>query len=189
MSSYFSAINKLWIQMGMRFYPKCYYIWPDFSVLANKQKLILNCCLKNDVASLEDIFLLSCLIVANHTISVASPGTQFRFTFSFCFRKNCSIQFFPVLLPATIQPCMEYHYHAWAGSLSCYLELLDNLQKWICRTVGPLLAALLEPLAHHWNAANLSLFYRYYLCRGSSELAQLVPLSYTWGRSMCYSDR
>ena len=36
------------------------------------------------------------------------------------------------------------------GAPSCYLELLDKLQKWICRTVGPSLATLatsLEPLA------------------------------------------
>ena len=32
---------------------------------------------------------------------------------------------------------------------SCYLELLDKLQKWTCRAVGSSLAASLEPLAHH----------------------------------------
>ena len=45
--------------------------------------------------------------------------------------------------------------HVWAGAPSCYLELLDKLQKQICRTVGSSLAASLEPLAHHWNAASL----------------------------------
>ena len=44
---------------------------------------------------------------------------------------------------------MEYCCHIWAGAPSCYLELLDKLQKQICRTVGPSLAASLEPLAHH----------------------------------------
>ena len=43
---------------------------------------------------------------------------------------------------------MKYCCHVWAGAPSCYLELLDKLQKWICRTVGPSLAASLEPLAH-----------------------------------------
>ena len=73
--------------------------------------------------------------------------------------------------------------------LYCYLELLDKLQKPICRTVGPSLATSLEPLAHHRNVASLSLFYRYYFGRCSSELAQLVPLPYSQGRSTCYSDR
>ena len=77
---------------------------------------------------------------------------------------------------STIQPCMEC---CCAGAPSCYLELLDKLQKRICRTVGPSLAASLEPLAHCLNVATLSLFYRYYFGRCSSELAQLVPLPYS----------
>ena len=49
---------------------------------------------------------------------------------------------------STIQSCMEYCCHVWAGAPSCYLELLDELQKQIYRTVGPSVAASLEPLAH-----------------------------------------
>ena len=49
---------------------------------------------------------------------------------------------------STIHPYMEYCCHVWAGAPSCCLELLDKLQKRICRTVGPSLAAFLEPLAH-----------------------------------------
>ena len=56
-------------------------------------------------------------------------------------------------------------------------------------TVGPSLAASLELLTHHRNGASLSLFYRYYLGRCSSELAQLVPLPYSRGRFTCYCDR
>ena len=82
------------------------------------------------------------------------------------------------LYKSTIQPCMEYCCHFWAGAPSCYLELQDNLQKRICRTVGTSLAASLEPLAHRRNVASLNLFYRYYFGRSSSELAQLVPLPY-----------
>ena len=93
------------------------------------------------------------------------------------------------LYKSTIWPCMEYCCHVWAGAPSCYLELLDKLQKRICRTVGPSLAASLEPLAHRRNVASLSLFYRYYFGRCSSELAQLVPLRYSRGRSTRYSDR
>ena len=44
--------------------------------------------------------------------------------------------------------CMEYCCHVWAGATSCYLELLDKLQKQLSRTVGPSLAASLELLAH-----------------------------------------
>ena len=83
------------------------------------------------------------------------------------------------LYKSTIHPCMEYCCHVWAGAPSCYLELLDKLQKPIRMTVGPSLAASLEQLAHRRNVANLSLFYRYYFRRCSSELAQLVPLPFS----------
>ena len=83
------------------------------------------------------------------------------------------------LYKSTICPCMEYCCHVWAGAPSCYLELLDKLQKRICRTVGPSLAASLEPLAHRRNVASLSLFCRYYFGRCSSELGQLVPLPFS----------
>ena len=61
------------------------------------------------------------------------------------------------LYKPTIRPYMEYSCHAWAGAPSCYLELLDELPKQICGTVGPSLAASLEPLAHRRNVASLSL--------------------------------
>ena len=93
------------------------------------------------------------------------------------------------LYKSTIRPCMEYCCHVWAGAPSCYLELLDKLQKRICRTVGPSHGASLEPLAHRRNVASLSLFYRYYFGRCSSELAELVLLPYSRGKSTHYSDR
>ena len=46
----------------------------------------------------------------------------------------------------TKQPCMECYYHVWAGAPSCFLELLDKLQKRIWRTVRASLATSLEPL-------------------------------------------
>ena len=63
------------------------------------------------------------------------------------------------------------------------------MSELVHRTVGPSLAASLEPLVHHPNAASLSLFYRYYFGRYSSELTELGPLTYSHGRSTCYSDR
>ena len=47
----------------------------------------------------------------------------------------------PYLFKFTICPHMVYCCHVWAGAPSCYLELLDKLQKRICRTVGPSVAA------------------------------------------------
>ena len=47
--------------------------------------------------------------------------------------------------------------------------------------------ASLQPLAHRGNVASLSLFYRYYFGRYSSELAQLVPLPFYYDRLHDYS--
>ena len=60
----------------------------------------------------------------------------------------CSMKFLSpdgalYLYKSTIRPCMEYCCHVWVGAPSCYFELLDKLQKGICRTVGPSLAASL----------------------------------------------
>ena len=70
--------------------------------------------------------------------------------------------------------------------LSClfWWELLDKLQKRICRTVCPL-----EPLAYHRNVSSLCLLYQYHFGKWLSELTQLVPLPYFLGRPTCYSDR
>ena len=105
-----------------------------------------------------------------------------------------SVKFFSTevalyLYKSTIRPCMEYCCHIWAGAPSCYLELLDKLEKRKCRTVSPSPATSLEPLAHRRNVASLSLFYRYYFGRRSSELTQMVPLPFYRGKSTRYSDR
>ena len=60
------------------------------------------------------------------------------------------------LVKSTIRPCMEYCCHVWAVARSCYLQMLDKLQKRLCRTVGPSLTALLEPFANLRNVASLS---------------------------------
>ena len=76
------------------------------------------------------------------------------------------------LYKSTIRPCMEYCCHVWAGAPSCYLELLDKLQKRICRTVGSSLATSLEPLAHHRNMTSVSLFCKY--------LVDVIQNWYNW---------
>ena len=52
--------------------------------------------------------------------------------------------------------------------------MLDKLQKWIYRTVGP------SPVGSSFTLVNVT-------C--SSELAQLVPIPYFLGNSIYYSDR
>ena len=75
------------------------------------------------------------------------------------------------LYKSTIRPYMEYCCHDWTGAPSCYLELLEKLQKRLWKTAGSSLASSLEPLPHHQDVASLSLFYTYYFVRCSSQLA------------------
>ena len=149
----------------------------DRSVLEEKSSfkmLGLTICYKLDWSS----YIISITKIASKNIGALIRSTKFL-----------SPKVALYLYKSTIRPCMEYCFHVWAGAPSCYLELLDKLQKQICRTVVPSLAASLEPLAHFRNVASLSLFYRYYFGRCSWELAQLVPLPFSLWRSNRYSDR
>ena len=60
-----------------------------------------------------------------------------------CSMKFLSPEVALYLYTSTIPPYMEYCCHVWVGAPSCYLELLDKLQKRICRSFGPSLAASL----------------------------------------------
>ena len=90
-------------------------------------------------------------------------------------------------ISSAIRPCMEYCCPIQAGAPNYYLEILDKLQKRICRTVGPSLLPLLNP----WLVVEMYILivYKYYFRRCLSELAQLVPLPYSRVRSACYSER
>ena len=45
------------------------------------------------------------------------------------FMKFFSFEVALYLYKSTTRPCMEYCGHVWAGAPSCYLQLLDKLQK------------------------------------------------------------
>ena len=110
---------------------------------------------------------------SSYIISIAKTASNWSFnSFYEVSFSNVALH----LYKSTINTCMGYCCHVWAGTHSCYLELIDKLQKQICRTS---LAASLEPLAHRPNVASLSLFYRYYFGKCSSELAQLVALPFS----------
>ena len=83
---------------------------------------------------------------------------------------------------------MEYCCHACSDAPSYYLDMLDKPQEWVCRTVAPSLAAFLEPMAHRRHVASISLLYRYYFGRSSSELVELAHLPYSRGKSTHYSN-
>ena len=81
----------------------------------------------------------------SYIISIAKTASK-KIGALICSMKFLSPEVALYLYKSTIRPCMEYCCHVWAGAPSCYLELLDKLQKRICRIVGPSLAASHEPL-------------------------------------------
>ena len=92
----------------------------------------------------------------SYIISIAkTPSKKIRALI--CSMRFLSPEVALCLYKRTIRPGMECCSHVWAGAPSSYLELLDKLQNRIRRTVGPSLAASLEPLAHRRNVASLSL--------------------------------
>ena len=58
---------------------------------------------------------------------------------------------------------MESCCHVLTGIPSCYLDMLDKLDKRVFMTVVPSLAASVEPLVHCRDVAVLSLFYSHYV--------------------------
>ena len=62
------------------------------------------------------------------------------------------------LCETIIKPDMEYCCHIWAGVPSCFLNILDILQKKLCKKFGLLLGVYLESLVHNQSAASLNLF-------------------------------
>ena len=88
-------------------------------------------------------FKLDC---GSYIISIAKTASK-KIGALICSMKFLSHEVALYLYKSTICPCMEYCCHVWAGNPCCYLEMLDKLQKGICRTVCSSLAASLEPFA------------------------------------------
>ena len=103
--------------------------------------------------------------------------------------KFFSLRFLCISINLPYGQCLENCCYIWTSAPSCYLELLDGVQKQRCRTVESSLAASLELLAHCGNVSSLSIYYRYYFGRCSSEVVWLVRIPYSQGRSTCYCYR
>ena len=112
-----------------------------------------------------------CLTILNWigalTVSLLLKTVSKKIEALICSMKFLSPKVTLYLYNSTIGPCIECCCNIWTGASSCYLEMLDKQRKRIYRTVGPSLAASLEPLIHPRNVASLGLFYKYYFGRRS----------------------
>ena len=120
-----------------------------------------------------------------YMISVAAIVSK-KFEVLICSMKFFSSEVALYLYKSTIWSCMECCCHVWAGATSDFLDMLDMLQKWVSRTVGP--SASLKSLTHCHNVANLSFYYKYNFGRYSFKLTELVPFPHSHGRSTHYSN-
>ena len=112
------------------------------------------------------------LFISSKKLSLLPRYSQICILLSFAIVKTaskkigaliCSMKFLSpevalYLYKFTIRPCVEYCCPVWAGPPSCYLELLDKLQKQICRTVGPSRATSLESLNRRPKCSQLKSF-------------------------------
>ena len=64
----------------------------------------------------------------SYIISIAKTATK-KIGALICSIKFLSHEVALYLYKSTIYSCMEYSCHIWAGAPSCYLELLDKLQR------------------------------------------------------------
>ena len=63
-----------------------------------------------------------------YIISIATTACR-KIGALICSMKFLSPEAALYLYKSTIYQCMEYCCHVWAGATSCYLELLDKIQK------------------------------------------------------------
>ena len=130
-----------------------------------------------------------------YIISIAKTASR-KIGALICSMKVLSSEVALYLYKSTICPYMEYCFHVWAGAPWHYLELLEvNMQVGICleknmQDCHSFTCCFSQTRGSSTKCVcSLSLFCRYYFGRCSSELAQLVPLPFSRGRSTFYSDR
>ena len=78
----------------------------------------------------------------SYIISIAKTASK-TIEALICSMKFLSLEITHYIYKFTTWPCMEYCCHVLAGAPSCYLELLDKPQKWMCRNIGSLLVVSL----------------------------------------------
>ena len=73
-------------------------------------------------------------------------------------RKSLFSEIVLYLYKSNIQLCMEYCCQVWAGTPSCYLNILGKLHKQVCKTVDSSIASFLEPLSLCQNVASQAIY-------------------------------
>ncbi|KAG5898378.1 hypothetical protein JTB14_015809 [Gonioctena quinquepunctata] len=111
----------------------------------------------------------------NHVESIAKSASQ-KLGFSFRAKSYFTPTQLLMIYKAQIRPVLEYCSHIWSAAPKHILRLLDSVQKRAIRLVGDAsLTNSLTCLEHRRKVSDLSLFYRYFHGRCSSEISTIVP--------------
>ena len=138
------------------------------------------------------------------TACISESCIKIKINLSFYFHTSlwCLKKFYEGLCAPLIRPikffllrllCISINLpygHVWV-TVWVMFELVVLVATWNSSIsyCCPSLAASLESLAHHRNVVSLSLFYRYYFARFSSELTQLIrSVDLIRARSLVVSD-
>nr|CAI5851059.1 unnamed protein product [Callosobruchus analis] len=110
----------------------------------------------------------------DHVATIAKTASQKLGVLFRCRKLYTPEQLF-LLYKAQIRPSLEYCSHVWDCAPKYSLKLLDSIQNRAIRLIdAPNLTKDLHSLAHRRRVVGLSLFYRFYHGRCSSELAQII---------------
>ncbi|VEN34323.1 unnamed protein product, partial [Callosobruchus maculatus] len=110
----------------------------------------------------------------DHVVSVAKTASQ-KLGVLFPCRKLYTPEQLLLLYKAQIRRSLEYCSHVWGCAPKHSLKLLDTMQKRAIRSIDtPNLTKDLHSLEDRRRVADLSLFYRFYHGRCSSELSRII---------------
>ena len=118
-----------------------------------------------------------------YIISIAKIGSK-KIGTLICSMRFFSLEYHLYLYKSSIRPCMVYSCHVWAGVPSCYLELLDKLQKQICFT-----CCVSWTLGLLSNCGQLKSFLKVLLWQMFFRTGSTGSTCYSRGRSTRDSDR
>ena len=111
----------------------------------------------------------------NHVRSIAKAASQ-KLGFLFRAKSYFTPQQLLMIYKAQIRPVLEYCSHIWGSAPKHTLMLLDSIQRRAIRLVGDAtLTHSLTSLEHRRKVGDLSLFYRYFHGKCSSEISAIIP--------------
>ncbi|CAH1164647.1 unnamed protein product [Phaedon cochleariae] len=111
----------------------------------------------------------------NHVRSIAKAALQ-KLGFLLRAKSYFTPQQLLMIYKAQIRPVLEYCSHIWGSAPKHTLMLLDSIQRRAIRLVGDAtLTHSLTSLEHRRKVGDLSLFYRYFHGKCSSEISAIIP--------------